>query len=145
MFDPHSEERWEPHCSMLQPSNSSESNTVRLCGQMASIHAPTTYDFIMLDKTKLQQICWFLGTQIWMGLDEHPEPHFHAIYEDLEPNPQAVYSIDTLEVIEGSLPEAVNDFVMEWMIDHRQDLRDNWLRAIEGKPLQEIEALEGTF
>ncbi|HET6400476.1 MAG TPA: DUF4160 domain-containing protein [Candidatus Kapabacteria bacterium] len=93
----------------------------------------------------MSKICWFLGIRIEMGIDDHPVPHFHAIYEDLEPNPEAAYAIETLEVIEGALPKLAHGFVLEWMDDHRKELLEDWQRVKQGLPLPEIEALEGTF
>ncbi len=42
----------------------------------------------------------FFGIVIRMYWDDHPPPHFHAIYAEHE----AQYNIATLDVIHGSLP-----------------------------------------
>jgi hypothetical protein len=95
--------------------------------------------------TDKSEICWFLGISIEMSVDEHPNPHFHATYQDLEPNPHAVFDIETLQIIEGGLSDMANGFVVEWAIDHRKELFEDWERAKQGLPLNKIEELEGTF
>jgi hypothetical protein len=42
----------------------------------------------------------FFGILIRMYWDDHPPPHFHAIYAEHE----AQYNIATLDVIQGALP-----------------------------------------
>jgi Domain of unknown function (DUF4160) len=45
----------------------------------------------------------FFGILIRMYWDDHPPPHFHALYVEHE----AQYNIATLDVINGSLPDAL--------------------------------------
>jgi hypothetical protein len=73
-----------------------------------------------------------------MYYNDHSPPHFHAKYADQE----AVYRIDTLEILWGELPRRPNSFVLEWASLHRLELMDDWEKARQGLPLQTIEPLE---
>lgn len=80
----------------------------------------------------------FYGILIQMYLDEHPPPHFHALYGEHE----ATIAIDTLDVIHGRLPRRVQSLVVEWAMIHRPELRDNWARAEQLTPLAKIPGLD---
>lgn len=80
----------------------------------------------------------FFGILIRMYYDDHNPPHFHAYYSGHE----AVISIETLEVIEGSLPKRAKAMVTEWAIERRQDLLIDWQLAEQHRPLNKIEPLE---
>ena len=45
-----------------------------------------------------------------MYYDDHPPPHFHAIYGEHE----AKIAIETMEVIEGKLPRRALGLVLDW-------------------------------
>jgi len=77
-----------------------------------------------LDHTrgKVPEICRFLGIVIKMFFEDHGPPHFHAIYGDRE----AVFAVDSLELIEGNLPPRVKGLVIEWASSNHQQLRENW-------------------
>jgi hypothetical protein len=80
----------------------------------------------------------FFGIVIRMYYDEHAPPHFHVAYQDDE----AVLRIDTLEVSRGQLPIRARNLVVEWAVAHRQELWDDWARAVRGEPLITIAPLE---
>ncbi|MBV8808029.1 MAG: DUF4160 domain-containing protein [Acidobacteriaceae bacterium] len=80
----------------------------------------------------------FFGIVIRMYFDDHPPPHFHAIYGEDE----VKIAIETLKVIEGGLPRRALALVLDWAELHRQELRDNWVRAQEHEPLRPIQPLE---
>ena len=80
----------------------------------------------------------FFGILIRMYYDDHNPPHFHAYYGDH----QAIISIETLEVLEGQLPKRARALVVEWAVEHRQELLNDWLLAEEHQPLNKIEPLE---
>ena len=63
-------------------------------------------------------ISMFFGIAIRMYFDEHPPPHFHAYYAGEE----AVIAIETLEVKEGGLPRRALALVLEWALEHREEL-----------------------
>ena len=55
---------------------------------------------------------------------------------------EAVYAIDTLEILRGQLPRRAHGMVIEWALAHRAELRTNWERAREQLPLEKIEPLD---
>jgi len=80
----------------------------------------------------------FYGIAIYMYLDEHPPPHFHARYG----GKWAKISIETGRPIAGSLPGRVLRFVRTWAEERRGDLDLNWRRARSGEPPKRIEPLQ---
>lgn len=67
-------------------------------------------------------IARFYGIAIWMYFREHGVPHFHAIYGDFN----GVFEIETLELIEGELPQRAQRLVRDWAGQHRADLQEMW-------------------
>jgi len=67
-------------------------------------------------------ISTFFGVVIQMFWREHGPPHFHAIYGEHE----AVVDIRELRVTRGSLPRRALALVLEWAVDHREELLENW-------------------
>ncbi len=62
----------------------------------------------------------------------HHRPHFHAYYQD----EVAVYSINPIEQIAGSLPRRQQRLVEAWAELHQQELADDWQRLQTGhRPL----------
>lgn len=82
-------------------------------------------------------ISQFFGIAIYLYLNEHSPPHFHAEYGGDE----AVYEIRTLRLYAGQLPRRVHNLVLEWADLHREELMDRWNAAREGEPLKQIEPL----
>lgn len=85
----------------------------------------------------MPEISKFLGIIISMYPEDYEPPHFHARYEEHK----AQLSIPDFEVITGSLPERVLKLVVEWALEHRNELMDEWRRAAEGVPLFRIKPL----
>jgi hypothetical protein len=56
-----------------------------------------------------------------MYYNDHRPPHFHAEYAEHE----ALFAIDTLEILDGELPRRPRAFVVEWASLHREALRAN--------------------
>jgi len=83
-------------------------------------------------------ISQFFGILIRMYYEEHNPPHFHAYYGEHK----ASISIETLEITEGSLPKRAKSMVIEWAIEHRQELLNDWYLAEKHQPLNNIEPLE---
>ena len=69
---------------------------------------------------------------------EHGLPHFHAKYA----GQTRVFSIVDLKLIEGSLPKRVIALVLEWPFEHRNELMDNWQRAMAHESLLPSAPLE---
>lgn len=85
----------------------------------------------------MPEISRFLGIIIRMFYNEHNPPHFHAIYNECE----AEIDIQTLEIIAGELPKRVRNLVIEWAIDHKDELFENWNLTREMKEPKTIEPL----
>jgi len=58
----------------------------------------------------MPQISHFFGIAIYMYYSDHAPPHFHAEYGEDE----AVYAIETLELLRGRLPRRAHSLVVEW-------------------------------
>ncbi|MBW1697579.1 MAG: DUF4160 domain-containing protein [Deltaproteobacteria bacterium] len=59
----------------------------------------------------------------------HHEPHIHAYYQ----NHVSIYSIDTIELINGSLPRKQLRLLEAWIELHQGELLENWGRLQSGK------------
>ena len=80
----------------------------------------------------------FFGITIRMYFDDHNPPHFHAYYGEHE----ALIEVNTLYVLEGSLPRRAKALVLEWAAEHREELLEDWQLAAQHYPLNRIEPLE---
>ncbi|WP_373508871.1 DUF4160 domain-containing protein [Thiocapsa sp.] len=67
-------------------------------------------------------ISQFFGIVIQMFWREHAPPHFHALYAEHE----ALIDIRTLDVIGGRLPKQALGLTIEWAIEHREELMEDW-------------------
>ena len=85
----------------------------------------------------MPEISRFFGIVIRMYYTDHSPPHFHARYGGEE----AQLAIETGDRLAGRLPPRVHGLVSEWLEIHREELRDNWTRAREKKPLERIDGL----
>lgn len=79
----------------------------------------------------MPQISNFFGIVIYMYYSDHAPPHFHAEYGEDE----AVYTIETLELLRGKLPRRAHGLVVEWASLYRAELRANWAHARAGNRL----------
>lgn len=86
----------------------------------------------------MPRVSEFFGVLIYMYYNDRQPPHFHAEYGEHE----ALYVIETLETLRGSLPRRAHALVIEWATLHRAELRENWERARQQRPLSGIEGLE---
>ena len=68
---------------------------------------------------------------------DHNPPHFHAEYAEYE----ALVAIETLELIKGHLPSRIFGFVMEWAVQHKQELMENWKLVNESGMTRKIAPL----
>jgi hypothetical protein len=53
----------------------------------------------------------------------------------------AAISIDSLKILEGSLPPRILGLVIEWASEHRKELENNWKRREKGQDLKKIKPL----
>ena len=87
----------------------------------------------------MPEISRFYGIRITMyiGMREHPPPHFHAEYSGQE----ALIRIPTGELLEGSLPRQALARVQEWCDLHRDEVEENWKLARTEQTLHGIPPL----
>ena len=64
------------------------------------------------------RISAFLGIVIAMYFDDHPPPHFHALYS----GESVSIGIDPLTMLAGRLPPRVLGYVVEWAALHQEEL-----------------------
>ena len=69
---------------------------------------------------------------------EHNPPHFHAYYQ----NYVGIYSLDTVELIGGTLPRRQQRLVEAWAELHQPELLVDWQLLQQGKRPLPIKPLE---
>jgi hypothetical protein len=79
-------------------------------------------------------IARFYGILIKMYFKEHGIPHFHALYAEYN----GVFEIESLEMIEGDLPDRAQQMVKEWARLHKKELLSMW-KTQEFKKLPGLE------
>ena len=80
----------------------------------------------------MPEISRFFGIIIRMYAEPtapHHRSHFHAYYQNYE----AVFAIDTLEILGGNLPQKERRLVEAWAELHRGELMENWQRLQGGQ------------
>ena len=85
----------------------------------------------------MPELSRFYGIIIRMFWDDHPPPHFHAIYGSYE----AIIDIESSETIAGSLPLGADSLVKQGIDLHCDELRQDWELARTKRPLRRIEPL----
>jgi hypothetical protein len=83
----------------------------------------------------MPELARFFGIIVRMYVEPnapHHTPHFHAYYQD----EVAIYSIDPIELLSGSLPRRQQRLVEAWAELHHAELLTDWqlLQAFQ-KPL----------
>lgn len=68
----------------------------------------------------------------------HHQSHFHAYYQD----EVAIYGLDPVELIAGSLPRRQQRFVEAWAELHQAELLADWNRLQSGERPIPIEPLK---
>ena len=76
----------------------------------------------------MPRVAEFEGIVVYIYFNEHVPPHFHAICGDDE----AVIGIESLALVEGSLPAAKLKRALAWARDNQGLLRAKWAE-ITGK------------
>ncbi len=80
----------------------------------------------------MPEIARFYGIVIRMYPEPgapHHRPHFHVYYQ----NYAAVFSIEPVELIGGSLPRRQQRLVEAWAEIHQGELLENWKRLQSGR------------
>lgn len=81
----------------------------------------------------MPELCRFYGIIIRMyfeAMEPHHTPHSHAYYQE----EVAVYKIDSVELLAGSLPKRQQRLVEAWAELHQQELLLDWERLQTGNP-----------
>jgi Domain of unknown function (DUF4160) len=89
----------------------------------------------------MPELCRFFGIIIRMYMEvgqPHHLPHFHAYYQE----DVAVFGLDPIELIAGSLPKRQQRFVEAWAELHQKELLVDWKRLQNGQVPFAIDPLE---
>jgi Domain of unknown function (DUF4160) len=70
----------------------------------------------------MPEVTRFYGIVIKLFFGDHPPPHFHAVYGEYN----ALFNIETLEMIEGDLPPRAMKMVVEWATREQNELMRMW-------------------
>lgn len=84
----------------------------------------------------MPEICRFYGIIVRMfSIDnDHPPRHIHIKYAEYE----AVMELESLNIIDGSLPKRARMLAREWAEIHQDELKEMW----ETQNFHKIEPLE---
>ena len=74
------------------------------------------------------------GVKIQFYADEHPPPHFHAVFAEFV----AQIRIDPPTVLRGSLPQGKLKTVMTWTGSNRDALMRAWTAVEAGRKPEKI-------
>jgi hypothetical protein len=88
--------------------------------------------------SKMPIVGRFYGIAIRIYRRDHNPPHFHAVYGGQE----AIFTIADLKKLEGELPRRVILMVLEWAFQYRDELMENWQRALNGEDPRPIPPLD---
>lgn len=72
----------------------------------------------------MPEISRFYGIIIKLFFSDHPPPHFHVVYGEYI----ALFDIETLEIIEGDLPNRAQKMVVEWATRYQAELMAMWTK-----------------
>ena len=73
----------------------------------------------------MPEVSRFYGIVIQIYYGDHPPPHFHALYG----GEVAKIAIDTLQIIDGSIPKRALGLVLDWASVHQTELSEAFARA----------------
>jgi Domain of unknown function (DUF4160) len=88
----------------------------------------------------MPELSRFFGLIIRMYVEvgvQHHTPHFHAYYQD----DSAVFGIEPVDLISGTLPRRQRRLVEAWAELHEAELLADWERLQTGQPPLPIEPL----
>ena len=70
----------------------------------------------------MPEVTRFYGIVIKLFFGDHPPPHFHAVYGEYN----ALFNIETLEMIEGDLHPRAMKMLVEWATREQSELMKMW-------------------
>lgn len=88
----------------------------------------------------MPEIARFYGIIIRMFMEtgeRHHQPHIHVYYQD----ETAVYGIDTIELLAGTLPKRQRRLAEAWIELYQEELLDNWHLINNGQPIYRLPPL----
>ena len=74
----------------------------------------------------------------WEAVAQHHTPHFHAYYQENT----AIFSIDPIELMEGSIPKRQLRLIEAWAELHQNELISDWELLQSGQRPVPIEPLK---
>ena len=86
----------------------------------------------------MPEISRFFGIVIRMYWRDHAPPHFHAVYGSFG----CAINLQTLEVLSGGLPRRAMALTLEWAVEHREALMEDWELCATRQPPKPIPPLE---
>ena len=79
----------------------------------------------------------FYGIFIKMFFNDHAPPHFHVEYAEFK----AIIDIESLEILEGTLPLRALNLVLDWAELHKLQLLEDWALCQNKKQPKKIAPL----
>ena len=70
----------------------------------------------------MPEVTRFYGIVVKFFFGDHPPPHFHVVYGEYN----ALFNIETVEMIEGDLPNRASKMVVEWATRYQTELLEIW-------------------
>ena len=70
----------------------------------------------------MPEIARFYGIIIKLFFGDHPPPHFPAVYGEYN----GLFNIETLEMMEGDLPQRARKMITDWATQYQRELMDIW-------------------
>ena len=75
------------------------------------------------------------GIRITIYPQDHAPPHFHARIAEYE----AMFSIATGDIIEGSLPRSELHVLAAWYVAHKDEIAYLWREVQANRPIRRID------
>ena len=85
----------------------------------------------------MPEISRFYGIVVQIYYADHVPPHFHVQYA----GETAKFEIETLALIDGSLPARARGLVTEWASLHQAELMEAFRKAAASEPPEKIPPL----
>jgi hypothetical protein len=86
----------------------------------------------------MPEISRFYGIRILIYFDDHPPRHFHAEYGEYE----AVFSIESGEIINGNLPNTAKKLVKIWHKLQKENIYNVWNQIQKDEIFEKVAPLE---
>ncbi len=86
----------------------------------------------------MPEVSRFYGIIIRFYYRDHPPAHFHALYGGHE----AIVDIESGAILRGYLPNTAVALIDTWRSERLTELREDWDRARQTRPLLPISPLE---